>query len=86
MVVRTLPVPYPAHWLLVHDGAFFHMSDGKVVALDADATNSIWVVETDDVILLADKNRARFRYEGADVRQIPRASTRDARITLCIAR
>jgi methylamine dehydrogenase heavy chain len=37
-VIRTLPVPYPAHWLLVHDGAFFHMSDGKVVVLDADAT------------------------------------------------
>jgi methylamine dehydrogenase heavy chain len=37
-IVRTLPVPYPAHWLLVHDGAFFHMSDGKVVVLDADAT------------------------------------------------
>lgn len=36
-VIRTLPVPYPAHWLLVHDGAFFHMSDGKVVVLDAEA-------------------------------------------------
>lgn len=37
-VVRTLPVPYPPHWILVHDGAFFHMSDGKVLVLDADAT------------------------------------------------
>jgi methylamine dehydrogenase heavy chain len=36
-VVRTLPVPYPPHWVLVHDGAFFHMSDGKVMVLDADA-------------------------------------------------
>ena len=35
---RTLPVPWPAHWLVVHDGAFFHMSDGKMVVLDADAT------------------------------------------------
>jgi methylamine dehydrogenase heavy chain len=35
--VRTLPVPYPAHWVLVHDGAFFHMNDGRVVLLDADA-------------------------------------------------
>ena len=30
-VIRTLPVPYPAHWVLAHDGAFFHMSDGKVI-------------------------------------------------------
>jgi methylamine dehydrogenase heavy chain len=37
-IVRTLPVPYPPHWVLVHDGAFLHMSDGKVVVLDADAT------------------------------------------------
>ena len=37
-VIRTLPVPYPAHWVLVHDGAFLHMSDGKVIVLDADAT------------------------------------------------
>jgi methylamine dehydrogenase heavy chain len=37
-IVRTLPVPYPPHWILVHDGAFMHMNDGKVVVLDADAT------------------------------------------------
>lgn len=36
-IIRTLPVPYPPHWVLVHDGAFFHMSDGKVIVLDADA-------------------------------------------------
>jgi len=36
-VVRTLAVPYPPHWVFVHDGAFFHMNDGKVVLLDADA-------------------------------------------------
>jgi methylamine dehydrogenase heavy chain len=35
--VRTLPVPYPPHWVFVHDGSFFHMNDGKVVLLDADA-------------------------------------------------
>ena len=33
-IIRTLPVPYPPHWILAHDGAFFHMSDGKVVVLD----------------------------------------------------
>ena len=36
-IVRTLPVPYPPHWILAHDGAFFHMNDGKVIVLDADA-------------------------------------------------
>lgn len=38
--VRTLSVPYPPHWLLVHDGAFFHMNDGRVVLLDADAATA----------------------------------------------
>ncbi|MFM7785994.1 MAG: hypothetical protein ACKPE6_15350, partial [Gammaproteobacteria bacterium] len=38
-IIRTLPVPYPPHWVLVHDGAFFHMSDGKVIVLDADAAS-----------------------------------------------
>jgi methylamine dehydrogenase heavy chain len=35
--IRTLPVPWPAHWVVAHDAAFFHMSDGKMVVLDADA-------------------------------------------------
>lgn len=35
--VLTLPVPYPPHWVFAHDGAFFHMNDGKVILLDADA-------------------------------------------------
>lgn len=36
-VIEKLPAQYPAHWLMVHDAAFFHMSDGKMVLLDADA-------------------------------------------------
>ena len=32
--VATLPVPYPRHWVIAHDAAFFHMSDGKFVLLD----------------------------------------------------
>ncbi len=36
-IVETLPKNYPEHWFLVHDAAFFHMSDGKVYVLDADA-------------------------------------------------
>lgn len=35
--VKTLPVPYPDHWVIAHDAAFFHMSAGKMVVLDADA-------------------------------------------------
>lgn len=36
-VVKELPVPYPAHWVIAHDASFFHMSDGKMIVLDADA-------------------------------------------------
>ncbi len=34
-VVETLPARYPADWFLVHDAAFFHMSDGKVYVIDS---------------------------------------------------
>ncbi len=35
-IIETLPERYPADWFLVHDAAFFHMSDGKVYVLDTD--------------------------------------------------
>lgn len=34
-VVETLPGTYPESWFLVHDAAFFHMSDGKVYVIDS---------------------------------------------------
>jgi methylamine dehydrogenase heavy chain len=34
-VIQTLPESYPAHWILLQDGAFFHMSNGKVIVVDA---------------------------------------------------
>ncbi|HNP35951.1 MAG TPA: amine dehydrogenase large subunit [Woeseiaceae bacterium] len=34
--VQTLPEQYPAHWIIAQDAAFFHMSDGKFIVLDAD--------------------------------------------------
>lgn len=34
-IIETLPKDYPESWFLVHDAAFFHMSDGKVYVLDA---------------------------------------------------
>lgn len=36
-IVETLPRHYPEHWFLVHDFSFFHMSDGKLYLIDADA-------------------------------------------------
>ena len=36
-VIQTLPESYPAHWVLLQDGAFFHMSNGKVIVVDADS-------------------------------------------------
>lgn len=34
-VVETLPRHYPESWFLLHDAAFFHMSDGKVIVVDS---------------------------------------------------
>jgi len=36
-VIQTLPATYPPHWIIAEDGAFFHMSDGKFIVLDADS-------------------------------------------------
>ena len=36
-VIQSLPESYPAHWVLLQDGAFFHMSNGKVIVVDADS-------------------------------------------------
>ena len=33
-IIETLPRDYPESWFLVHDAAFYHMSDGKVWVLD----------------------------------------------------
>ena len=34
-VIQTLPESYPPHWVLLQDGAFFHMLNGKVIVVDA---------------------------------------------------
>ena len=36
-VIHTLPENYPPHWVLLQDGAFFHMLNGKVIVVDADS-------------------------------------------------
>ena len=35
--IETLPERYPAHWIILQDGAFFHMNDGKMIVVDADS-------------------------------------------------
>ena len=32
--VKTLPVPYPDDWVIVHDVAFDHMSIGRFMVMD----------------------------------------------------
>lgn len=38
--VNTLPETYPPHWIVVQDGSFFHMSDGKFMVIDADSDDA----------------------------------------------
>ena len=33
----VLPADFPDHWLIVHDGAFFHMLDGRMIVVDPTA-------------------------------------------------
>mgnify|MGYP002713303907 CR=1 FL=1 len=35
--VERLPSVYPDHWVIAHDGAFFHMLEARMNVLDADA-------------------------------------------------
>ena len=35
--VKILPAHYPAHWVLVHDAAFFHMLEGRMIVIDPQA-------------------------------------------------
>lgn len=35
--IGTLPASYPGHWVLLQDGAFFHMNNGKIIVVDADS-------------------------------------------------
>ncbi len=36
-VIQTLPESWPPHWIIVQDGAFFHMNSGKFIVVDADS-------------------------------------------------
>lgn len=39
-MIESLPETWPAHWIIAHDIAFFHMSDGKYIVLDADSDDA----------------------------------------------
>jgi len=61
-VIETLPEQWPAHWIIAHDAAFFHMSDGKFIVLDADS----------------DDPNARFKgfFNGAFIPQLDQSKSR----------
>lgn len=40
-VIESLPESWPAHWIIAADAAFFHMSDGKFIVLDADSDDPV---------------------------------------------
>ncbi len=37
MVIKSLPDSYPPHWIIAVDVSFFHMSNAKIIVLDADS-------------------------------------------------
>lgn len=39
-IIEQLPEQYPPHWILVQDGSFFNMLDGKLIVVDAGSDNS----------------------------------------------
>lgn len=38
-IIEQLPEQYPPHWILVQDGSFFNMLDGKLMVVDAASDN-----------------------------------------------
>jgi methylamine dehydrogenase heavy chain len=60
--IESLPESWPAHWIIAADAAFFHMSDGKFIVLDADSNDPV----------------ARFKgfFNGAFIANFTQATTR----------
>jgi len=61
-VIKTLPDAWPAHWVIIQDGAFFHMNNGKYIVVDADS---------DDVA-----RRIKGTFDGSFISQFYQAKTR----------
>lgn len=61
-VIQSLPESYPAHWIIAQDGAFFHMSNGKFIVLDADSDDPV--------------TRLKGMFNGSFIAQFYQANTR----------
>jgi methylamine dehydrogenase heavy chain len=80
-IIETLPKVYPEHWFLVHDAAFFHMSDGKVYVIDADAkTLPEQVKGTFNIALMASFIQSRKRSEIYSIETFHSRGTRGDRL------
>lgn len=63
-IVETLPREYPESWFLVHDAAFYHMSEGKVWVLDtAEDTIASQVQGTFNVSMIGSIQQSASRAE-----------------------
>jgi methylamine dehydrogenase heavy chain len=63
-IIETLPKVYPESWFLVHDAAFFSMSDGKVYVIDtAEETLAKQVKGTFNVALMGNIAQSEKRSE-----------------------
>ncbi len=63
-IVESLPATYPESWFLVHDAAFFSMSDGKVYVIDTAAeTLPEQVKGTFNVVLIGNITQSAKRSE-----------------------
>ncbi|MDO8861964.1 amine dehydrogenase large subunit [Haliea sp. E1-2-M8] len=80
-IVETLPREYPASWFLVHDAAFFHMSDGKVWVLDtAEDTVARQVQGTFNVSMIGNIQQSPSRAEIYATETFQTRGTRGERI------
>ncbi|MDH3439499.1 MAG: amine dehydrogenase [Gammaproteobacteria bacterium] len=62
--IGTLPASYPGHWVLLQDGAFFHMNNGKIIVVDADSDDPATRVKgMFDASFIAQMYQARTKSE-----------------------
>ena len=79
--VESLPKTYPESWFLVHDAAFFSMSDGKVYVIDTAAeTLPEQVKGTFNVVLMGNVLQAASRAEIYAVETFHSRGTRGDRL------
>ena len=80
-IVESLPKTYPESWFLVHDAAFFSMSDGKVYVIDTAAeTVAEQVKGTFNVVLMGNILQSEKRAEIYAVETFHSRGTRGDRL------